>query len=49
MARPPEPAKKKPYSTPQLTVYGTLRALTQNHTTRGNRDSNSQHIRFTTI
>jgi hypothetical protein len=34
MAKPATPAPKKPYSTPVLTVYGTVRELTK---TVGNR------------
>lgn len=39
MAKPVKSGIKKPYFSPQLTVYGTVRELTQSNNTRGNRDS----------
>jgi len=39
MAKPVKSGIKKPYYSPQLTVYGTVRELTQANHTRGNRDS----------
>jgi hypothetical protein len=46
MAKPVKSGMKKPYSSPQLTVYGTVRELTQSNNTRGNRDS-SRRVTFT--
>jgi len=39
MANPGKPELKKPYATPQLTVYGTVQALTQQNTNSGHFDS----------
>lgn len=39
MAKPVQTGTKKPYSSPKLTVYGTIRELTQSHATTGNRDN----------
>jgi hypothetical protein len=39
MAKPVKSGSKKPYSSPELTVYGTVRELTQSHNTIGNRDN----------
>lgn len=36
---PVEPAKKKPYSTPKLVVYGTLSDLTRGNGNAGNLDN----------
>ena len=38
MAKPVAPGPKKPYSAPKLTVYGTVRELTQTVGTSGNKD-----------
>jgi hypothetical protein len=46
MAKPVKSGVKKPYSSPQLMVYGTVHELTQANNTRGNRDS-SRRITFT--
>lgn len=40
MAKPVQTGSKKPYSSPKLTVYGTVRELTQSHQTSGNPDNN---------
>jgi hypothetical protein len=47
MAKPVESGIKKPYSSPKLAVYGTVRELTQANNTRGNRDS-TRRITYTT-
>jgi hypothetical protein len=39
MAKPETPVPKKPYSAPKLTVYGTIRELTQQVGRHGNPDS----------
>jgi hypothetical protein len=46
MAKPVKSGNKKPYSSPQLTVYGTVRELTRANNTRGNRDS-SRRLTYT--
>lgn len=46
MVKPVQTGSKKPYSSPKLTVYGTVRDLTQANTNRGNRDS-SRRITYT--
>jgi hypothetical protein len=38
MGKPVEPEPKKPYSKPKLTVYGTVRELTQSTGGHGQRD-----------
>jgi len=38
MGKPVKPEAKKPYSKPTLTVYGTVRELTQSNGPRGARD-----------
>jgi len=38
MGKPVKPEAKKPYSKPTLTVYGTVRELTQSVGVNGNRD-----------
>ncbi len=38
MGKPVKREPKKPYSKPTLTVYGTVRELTQRVGTHGNRD-----------
>jgi hypothetical protein len=38
MAKPVFREGKKPYSTPRLTVYGTIHKLTQINATKGNPD-----------
>jgi len=38
MAKPVAPGPKKPYSAPKLTVYGTVRELTQSNNARGGKD-----------
>lgn len=49
MAKPVETGTKKPYSSPKMTVYGTIRELTQTHATRGNRDNRRPPARFTRL
>jgi hypothetical protein len=49
MAKPVAPNPKKPYVTPKLTVYGTVRELTQQVGRRGKPDGgraprNTTHI-----
>jgi hypothetical protein len=50
MAKPVAPGPKKPYSAPKLTVYGTVRELTQKVGRHGKPDGgknpprNSTHI-----
>jgi hypothetical protein len=49
MAKPVAPEPKKPYSAPKLTVYGTVRELTQKVGIHGKSDKghtprNSTHI-----
>lgn len=50
MGKPVEREPKKPYSKPKLTVYGTVRELTQSQGTRGHLDgggnprSNHTHV-----
>jgi hypothetical protein len=39
MGKPAEPETKKPYSKPTLTVYGTVRELTQMTGNTGSRDN----------
>jgi hypothetical protein len=39
MAKPVAPVPKKPYSKPKLTVYGTVRELTQKVGRRGKPDA----------
>jgi len=38
MDKPVKPKTKKPYSKPKLTIYGTVRELTQSGGTHGTRD-----------
>lgn len=38
MAKPVAPGPKKPYSAPKLTLYGTVRELTQSNNAKGNKD-----------
>lgn len=40
MVKPVQTGSKKPYSSPKLTVYGTVRDLTQAHNTTGKPDNN---------
>jgi hypothetical protein len=40
MAKPVKREPKKPYAKPTLTVYGTVRELTQRVGARGKRDGN---------
>jgi hypothetical protein len=42
MAKPVKREPKKPYSKPALTVYGTVRELTQRVGSRGNLDGGAQ-------
>jgi hypothetical protein len=42
MGKPVKREPKKPYSKPTLTVYGTVRELTQSVGTRGNLDGGVQ-------
>jgi len=42
MANPGKPELKKPYATPQLTVYGTVQALTQRTGNAGSFDSGAR-------
>lgn len=42
MAKPATPGPKKPYSTPVLTVYGTVRELTKSAGNRRNLDGGTQ-------
>jgi len=39
MAKPVTPGQKKPYSAPKLTVYGTIRELTQKVGRHGKSDA----------
>lgn len=41
MAKPQDRGPKKPYTTPKLTVYGTVQELTQKKGLRGHRDGGS--------
>jgi len=47
MVKPVQTGSKKPYSTPKLTVYGTVHQLTKSHATRGNRDNTRRPATFT--
>ena len=42
MGKPVKREEKKPYSKPTLTVYGTVRELTQRIGVRGNRDGGTR-------
>jgi hypothetical protein len=42
MAKPVKRETKKPYSKPKLTVYGTVRELTQRNGSRGQLDGGSR-------
>lgn len=44
MAKPVQTGTKKPYSSPKLIVYGTVRELTQSHNTQGNPDNNRSGV-----
>lgn len=48
MVKPVKTGSKKPYSSPKLTVYGTVHELTQANATRGNRD-NSRRLTYTRL
>jgi hypothetical protein len=49
MVKPVQTGSKKPYSSPKLTVYGTVRDLTHSHNTIGNRDNARRPARFTRL
>jgi hypothetical protein len=49
MAKPVQTGTKKPYSSPKLTVYGTVRELTQAHLTTGTRDNRLAPAKFTRL
>jgi hypothetical protein len=42
MGKPVKPETKKPYSKPTLTVYGTVRELTQSQGIRGHIDGGAR-------
>jgi hypothetical protein len=48
MAKPVKREPKKPYSKPSLTVYGTIRELTQKVGTSGKRDGGRNPKKFAT-
>jgi len=48
MAKPVAPGPKKPYSAPKLTVYGTVRELTQMVGIRGHGDGGKRGLRVKT-
>jgi hypothetical protein len=48
MAKPVAPDPKKPYSAPKLTVYGTVRELTQSNGPRGGLDGGKRGIKTKT-
>lgn len=47
MAKPVQTGTKKPYSSPQLTVYGNVHTLTQANRPVGHRD-NRRRVTYTT-
>jgi len=49
MGRPVKLEPKKPYSKPTLTVYGTVRELTQHVGARGNSDGGSRFTPRTAV
>jgi hypothetical protein len=48
MAKPVAPNPKKTYSAPKLTVYGTVRELTQAVGVRGHADGGKRGVRVKT-
>ena len=48
MAKPVAPIPKKPYLSPKLTIYGTVRELTLKNGLGGKRDGGARAPRVTT-